>query len=221
MKAVGFLRAAAAAALGVLLLSDCPLTPESEDEGGPPVEDLEERSDLFVQPEGCPGRFVFFTNDPDLWGPYGCTLWTLTGTWQEKFVARGLELQKISGDRSAGYGAILCHRDDAVLGETMLVVMINTRQEYAVGEVTGTQFQYLVSWARCSALVAGYASNRLRVQRDGESFAVFFNDVQACSFQDEDPPLHSGGADGLIVVISPQDRFPETGVHVVFQEMEL
>jgi hypothetical protein len=218
MKTGGLPRAAALL-LAAVLLSACPFTSERQHPGAEPGEDIERRSDLFVTQQEDPGKFVFFTNDPALWGPYGCTLWTLTETRQEPFVQRGLAMQKLSGDSSAGFGAILCRRDDELEGETMLVVLINTQQQYTVGEVTGTQFRYLLPWAECPALVAGYALNRLRVQGDGRSFSVYFNGLPACEFQDEEAPLHPGGDDGLIVVISPQDRFPQTGVHVVFEEL--
>ncbi len=218
MRAGVFPRAAAAL-LAVLLASACPFTSEKPEPGGVPGEDIQLRSDLFVAQEENPGKHVFFTNDPDLWGPFGCTLWTLSETSQEPFVERGLALQKISGDASAGFGAILCRRNDPLWGETMLVVLINTRRKFTIGEVTGTQFQYLLPWTECPALVAGYALNRLRVQNDGQKFRVYLNDVPACDFEDSEAPLHSGGDDGLIVVISPQDRFPETGVHVVFEEL--
>jgi hypothetical protein len=218
MKA-GVLPRAAASLLTAVLFSACPFTSEREPPGLLPGEDIEQRSDLFVPQGQSPGKYVFFTNDPALWGPYGCTLWTVTETRQEPFVQRGLAMQKISGDASAGFGAILCRREDQLLGETMLVVLINTRRQYTVGEVTGTQFQYLRPWAECPALVAGYALNRLRVQAEGESYSVYFNGVLACEFQDGEAPLHPGGDDGLIVVISPQDRFPQTGVHVVFEEL--
>ncbi len=219
MRAGALPRAGAALLPFILLLSDCPLTRETMEDGTVPGEDGEQRSDLFVPQPGAPGKYVFFTNDPGLWGPYGYTLWTLTGARQQPFASRELQLQKISGDGSAGFGAILCHDRDELLGDTMLVVLINTHRQYTVGEVCGTQFRYLVSWTECPALLAGYAFNRLRVQRAGESFSVFFNDFPACSFQDEEEPVHSEGDDGLMVVISPQDRFPENGVHVVFQEL--
>jgi hypothetical protein len=218
MKACALPRAAALL-LAAALLSACPFTYEGREPAGVPGEDIEQRSDLFVPQQQNPGKRVFFTNDPDLWGPYGCTLWTLTGIRQEPFVQRGLALQKISGDAEAGFGAILCHRDDPEWGETMLVVLINTRKQYTIGEVTGTQFRYLLPWAECPALVAGYALNRLRVQSDGQKFQVYFNGLPACDFRDEEAPLHPGGDDGLIVVISPQDRFPQSGVHVVFEEL--
>ena len=215
----GRLLRAAVLLLAIALLSDCPFTSDTGAENEIPAEQIQQRSDLFVPQEDDSGKYTFFTNDPALWGPYGCTLWALTGTRQEPFAERGLAMQKISGDAAAGFGAILCHRDDQLWGETMLVVLINTRQEYTVGEVTGAQFQYLQPWAQCPALVAGYALNRLRVQSDGDGFSVYFNDALAGSFQDEEAPLHLGGDDGLIVVISPQDQFPETGVHVVFEEL--
>lgn len=222
MKPVALLRAAgaAAAALGILLLSECPLTTGTEEENGVPGEDLQQRSDLFLQPEGASGQYVFFTNDPDLWGPCGCTLWTLTGKRQEPFAARELQLQKVSGDLSAGFGVVLCHREDPELGETMLVVLINARRQYTIGEVSGTHFNFLVPWTGCPALTDGYALNRLRLLSDGEGFELYFNGVLACRFLDEEEPLHAGGNDGLIVVISPLDRFPESAVHVVFQEQD-
>jgi hypothetical protein len=219
VKASALHRAGAALLPLLLLLSDCPLSRNATEGGAVPGEDGEQRSDLFVLQAGSPGRYVFLTNDPGLWGPYGYTLWTLTGACQRPFVSRELQLQKVSGDDSAGFGAVLCHEHDGLLGDTMLVLLINTRRQYTIGEVCGTQFRYLVSWSECPALLAGSALNRLRIERDGEAFRVFFNGLPACSFLDEEAPLHSQGEDGLLVVISPQDRFPKCPVHVVFQEL--
>jgi hypothetical protein len=220
MKAGRLLLGAAASLLAILFLGSCPITPSTEDPGAVPGGDIALLTELFEQSEENPQTRVFFTNDPALQGPYGCTAWMLTGSLQEPFAARELELQKVSGDGAAGFGVVLCRRDDGQLGETMLVVLINTRRKYTVGEVNGAQFHYLVRWTECSALVEGNAFNRLRVASDGEGFSLHFNGFLACSFRDEEEPLHPGGDDGLIVVISPQDRFPETGVHVVFRELE-
>jgi hypothetical protein len=209
---------AAWAAAAVLLLSDCPLTPE-EEEGDIPDVAVEPQSELFVEQDGAPGTFVFLTNDPDLRGPYGCTLWALTESAQEPFMERELEVAKLSGEGSAPFGAVICHREDDVWGETMLVVMINANKKYIVGEVIGAEFKAIVPWADCEALFAGSAVNRLGVRREEEVFTVSFNGQEAFSFRDEEAPLHSGGADGLIVVISPLDRFPGTAVHVVFKEL--
>jgi len=217
MSYKGFLRAACAA-LAAMFLSDCPLTPEDDETAGIPGGTIEQRSELFEENEGQAGIYVFLTNDLDLWGPYGCTLWALTGTQQQPFAVRELELTKLSGNRSAGFGLVLCHYRDEELGETMLVVMINTKRQFIIGEAVGAEFQAIVPWTDSPALFAGYTANRLRVQRDGEIFRVFLNGQPTASFRDENAPLHSGGADGLIVVISPLDRFPETPVHVVFKE---
>jgi len=221
MQARRFLQAAGGAlcALAALLLIDCPLTPEGRQGGELPSGDSELYSELFEEPEGSPGTRVFLVNDPDLWGPYGSTLWYLTGSSQEPFAMLDLELTKFSGDGSAGFGAVLCHREDPGLGETMLVVMINTRQQFIIGEVVGTEFQAIVPWTDCAALAAGSAVNRLRVRREGEVFTVSFNGLEARSFRDEQAPQHLGGSDGLIAVISPLDRFPLTAVHVVFRQL--
>ena len=170
MKTRAFLRVATAAA--ALLLSGCPLTPE---EGEPDIPDVsgEPHSDLFVEQDDSPGTFVFLTNDPALQEPYGCTLWALREGGQDPFSAREMELAKLSGDNSAGYGAVFCHRDDELWGETMLVVMINASRQYIVGEVLGTQFEVIVPWTDCAALYAGSAVNRLRVLRGAEDFTVY------------------------------------------------
>jgi hypothetical protein len=211
---------AAASLLAILFFGSCPLTPILEESGSVPDNDIALLSELFEQSGQDPRTRVFFTNDPALQGLYGCTAWALTGSRQEPFAARELLLQKASGDGAAGFGVILCCRQDEQLGETMLVVLINTRRKFTIGEVTEAQFRYIVPWTECTALVEGNAFNRLRVQSGGEGFSLYFNGILACSFKDEEEPLHPGGDDGLIVVISPQDRFPETGVQVVFQELE-
>jgi hypothetical protein len=208
-----------ASLLAILILDSCPITPIPEEPGAVPDNDIALLSELFEQSKEDPRTRVFFTNDPALQGLYGSTAWTLTGSRQEPFAARELLLQKASGDGAAGFGILLCCRQDEQLGETMLVVLINTRRKYTVGEVTEAQFKYLVPWTECTALVEGKALNRLRVQSSGEGFSLYFNGILACSFQDEEEPLHPGGDDGLIVVISPLDRFPQTGVQVVFREL--
>jgi hypothetical protein len=217
MKTRGYLRAVWAATVA-LLLSGCPLTPEEGELDIPDVSG-EPHSDLFVEQIDSPGTFVFLTNDQALQGPYGCTLWALREGGQDPFAERELELVKLSGDNSAGYGAVICQRDDDQWGETMLVVMINASRQYIVGEVLGAQFEVIVPWTDCAALYSGSAVNRLRVLREAEAFTVSFNGQETLSFRDEEAPLHSGGADGWIVVISPLDRLAETGVHVVFKEL--
>lgn len=214
--------AALALLTAVVLLAGCPVTPRAGDEaedaqgGG-----IEEHSELFVDDGGSPRTTVFETNDPRFWGPYGCTLWTLRGTPQAPFAAREATASKLSGDGSAGFGFVFCAYDsaDPLVGETMLVVMINTQRELIVGEVAAGEFRELVPWTFCAALKAGYGQeNTIGLAVDSGQFIVSLNGSEAARFRDDDPPFHEGGADGYLVVISPLDRFPEVPVHVVFRE---
>lgn len=217
------------AVLLLLMSSGCPMTPAGFDGYEPAIDaEFEQRSDLFVEDGEEPGSYEFFTNDPDLWGPYGYTLWALMdGERQEPFAARQVVLSKASGDGSAGYGVVICHYDtgDPELGETMLVVMINTKQKFLVGEVTGARFESIIWWTHTEKLTAGYnVPNTIRIEYDdGTSvFSLHVNGSEqaVATFRDEQAPFHSGGADGHIVVISPLDRFPQAPVHVLFTEIE-
>ena len=57
---------------------------------------IEERSELFI--ESSPDTTVFQTNDTGLWGPYGTTLWALSGASQAPLVSREVTARKITGD---------------------------------------------------------------------------------------------------------------------------
>ena len=209
------------AALLAVLLCGCPFTSDRPPDDSDASATVTERSDLFVEQNGTPGLYVFQTNDPDLWGPYGTTLWALLDTNQQPFRDRELDLAKVSGDAAAGFGAVICHYAGGTSGqdETMLVILINTRRQYLVGEVNGAVFQPILPWAEASSLNAGYnVPNRLRVEYDGQEFSLFFNQALTATFKDEVQPYHSGGTDGQLVVISPLDRFPGTPVHVLFWE---
>ena len=210
----------------VPLISGCPLTPGSDN--GPVVGgndgDVLQVDDLFTADPDSPGRFIFQTNDPAYWGPYGYTLWTLTGAPSSPFVSRQVEVNKVSGDGAAGYGMVFCHYDtgEPNVGETMLVAMIDTQKEFIVGEVTGASFTEIVPWTESAYLSMGYnQANVLKVTYDAgeKEFALFLNGGLAVRFRDDSRPFHdAGGGNGFIVVISPRDDFPHTPVYVIFQE---
>lgn len=181
--------------------------------------ELEENTDLFVEDGDDPGTFVFETNDSAYWSSSGYTLWALDGAAQDTFVSRTVTVVKESGNNYAGYGLVLCHYDtgDPAYGETMLVVMINNKREYIVGEVVQGEFSAFFTWTVSLALNGGEGvPNTIKIERTGEEFALYFNGVQACTFRDDEVPLHAGGRDGFLVVVSPQDRFPGTPVKVSF-----
>jgi hypothetical protein len=182
--------------------------------------ELEMNTDLFVEDNGHPGTFVFETNDSAYWSSSGYTLWAMDGVERDPFVSKTVRMYKSSGNNWAGYGLVLCHYDteDPAFGETMLVAMINNEGEYIVGEVVDGTFSAFLGWTICDALKKGSgAPNTIGIVLTGGVFSLSFNGVEAYTFRDDEAPLHAKGRDGFIVVISPQDRFPQTPVSVHFE----
>ena len=181
-----------------------------------------EQSSLFVEQED--GSYLFTTNDPAYWGPNGYTVWALPCLPQVTFTQRDVLLAKQSGNTYAGFGLVFCQYDtgDPALGETMLVVMINTQQQYSVGEATGSQYTAYTNptWIQDPILGKGYGlSNEVRVTRDFSGlFTLVLNEKQIMTFRDGRIPLHPGGGEGYIAVISPLDGFPLTQVSICYRD---
>ncbi len=210
-----------AASIGLVLLAGCPAPGgQYPDPTGPGA--IQEVNDLFVDSGG--GAFTFTTNDDAYWGPYGYTLWALKGAAQTPFTSREVDVCKSSGAEFAGFGIVICHyaHPDPNIGETMLVIMINARQQYIVGEVAGAEFQEIVPWTTSSRLLATIGqTNTLRVEYSEatKEFSLFINGDFVKSFTDEEAPFHTqGGNNGYIVVVSPLDDFPAVPVQAMFQE---
>jgi hypothetical protein len=189
--------------------------------GGGPGGDVAQRSDLFVPQNG---GYLFSTYDSAFWSPRGFTLWALPLAGQPSFLQRKVSLLKSSGNAYAGYGLVFCQYDtgDPAIGESMLVVMINAQRQYSVGEANGSVYTpYTAStWMPSSNLAMGYGmTNTVQVKRDeGGLFTLSLNGEVTMTFRDGRTPLHSGGGDGYLVVISPQDSFPATPVTVTFMD---
>ncbi|WP_319563284.1 hypothetical protein [Marispirochaeta sp.] len=206
----------------ILIFSACPVTPKQADEAIVGTDGFEEVNELFADGDE-EGKVVFATNDPAYWSTLGYTLWALNGEVQEPFVSREVKCNKISGAAGAGYGLVFCHWEssDPDTGETMLTVMINTLGEYIVGEVADDTFYEFFPWRESEYLKKGYNQGNVVGLRwdSGESrFELSFNGYSETTFTDETEPLHTGGENGYIVVISPADTFPENPVQVVFTE---
>ncbi len=208
----------------VLFPMGCP-APIGEEKAPPdqPAGNAEERSDLFAAQQD--GSFVFTTNDTAYWGPYGFTLWAvMPGLSQPVFTQRDVTLTKDSGNATAGYGIVFCQYDSGNQShdETMLVVLINTQQQYSVGEATGSAYSPYTSpiWVQDLHLSKGYGmSNRMLVTRDsGGLFTLTLNGTQVMTFHDGRTPAQSGGGGGYIAVISPQDSFPSIPVSVSYKD---
>jgi len=206
-----------------ILLCGCPSSnpPEeltaTEDTGS-----AEQHDELFVQQPDQ--SWLFSTNDCAFWGPNGYTLWALPLAGQATFAVRDVELVKNSGNAWAGYGIIFCQlvTGDPSPEESMLLVMINTQQQYSLGEVNGSRYTPYTSptWVSHSGLNRGYGvANRVTVTRDAEGlFTLYVNQVQVTTFRDGRTPVPSGGGDGYLAVISPQDVFPQSPVTVSYKE---
>ena len=215
-----FLRSAALTFFLALFISCAQPGYIPPDEEPPAIEQVD---DLFVDNGG--GEYRFTTNDPAYWGEYGYTLWALKGAPQTPFTSREVAMCKTSGDDSAGFGVVICHYEDPDpgIGETMLVVMINTNRQYIVGEAIGAEFTAIVPWTFSGELLANMGqTNNVRVDYDGglAEYVLFLNGTEVKRFRDDETPFHAGGGDnGYIVVISPLDDFPEVPVDVVFRDL--
>ncbi len=192
--------------------------PSTETTGG----QIEEVSDLFVQQ--ADGGYLFTTNDPAYWGPYGYTLWAMPCPTQATFTRRDVTLIKTSGNANAGYGIVFCQYDtgNASHDETMLVVMINKSGQYSVGEATSSVYSAYTSslWIQDAHLAQGDGMpNEVEVARDASGlFTLSLNKTPVMTFHDGRTPLHTGGGQGYIAVISPQDSCPSIPVSVTYKE---
>ena len=201
-------------------------TPEDEKEdvsaGG-----IKEANELFKKTESDSSGKVttrLHTSDKKYFGINGSTLWTVWGEEgiEEEFKDREVMMSKVRGNAAAGYGLVLCHglRDvDGKKEETMLVVMINNHGEYAIGKVIGGRYDSLVWWTK-NAAIRGWAGapNEIKITKEGEAFIIKCNGAEITSFVDGDEPRHTGGKNGYVVVISPQDRISGNEVDVYFTE---
>ncbi len=165
------------------------------------------------------------TNEPKYWGYDGYTLWTKwPGGESQTFQERTVFLSKSAGVSYAGYGLIICEGErevDGVMENTMLTVMINNEGQYSFGKVIGGRYTNLQWWDNTPYLEIGPGQpNKITVTYDEgtNTFSLIINDRGSIQFQDQHAPVHTTGRNGYIVVISPNDRFPNTDVDVYFRE---
>ena len=199
----------------VFMFSGCPVSPVKPEPVLPDGESIEMNSSLFVTDSGS-GTVSFSTNDNAYTGEYGYTLWTEEPEVFTPFVRLNVTLSKLSGDDTAGYGIVFCSHDG-----TMLLVLINTKKEYLIGELTGNVFNELQGWKESSDLFGGYnQTNILDITLDSGTglFSLSFNGGTSVTFMDDEEPYHTGGKNGYLVVVSPRDDFPDVPVSVTFKE---
>ncbi|MDA3940459.1 MAG: hypothetical protein PF693_14310 [Spirochaetia bacterium] len=200
----------------VLISLGCSVTPIPsvvKDPEDVPV--IEENSSLFVE-DGVTGITMFTTNDTKYSEQFGYTLWVQEDVESDPFTHLNVTLSKLSGNEDAGYGVVFCSYDD-----TMLVVLINTKKEFIIGELTGNLFTILQPWDDTENLKSGYNQNNIiDITYDAGTgdFDLSFNGVLVTTFRDDDAPFHTVGKNGYIVVISPMDNFPNIPVSLTFKK---
>jgi hypothetical protein len=165
---------------------------------------------------------VFLLNDNKYWTENGYTLWTLEkGVGESLFSRREVRVSKITGDKIAGYGVLICQAMRVGYGDVMLTVMVNTEQNYAIGKVIGGNYSSIKSWTYSKHIEKGYGRpNDLSItyDKDKKEYTLIINNYEVEKFKDETEPICEGGKNGYIVVISPQDKFPKTPVHITYLE---
>ena len=210
----------------LLIFFSCPTSYSPPDDAGLPGEKglMGLVEELFEEEYDELGRrvTVFLLNDNAYWSEYGYTLWTAeSGDGEDIFTTREVLLNKIKGDRVAGYGIVICQRIRSGYGQTMLTIMLNTEQSYAIGKVIGGNYMGLKPWTHSAYILQGYGRpNVLKVtyDKDKKEYTLVINGYEIEKFKDENEPVHEGGRNGYIVVISPHDKFPNNPVEVTFVE---
>lgn len=200
----------------VIVLSGCPSSSGGLNPVLPEGASVEKNSSLFVTDSGSSGVTSFSTNDTKYTGEYGYTLWTEGDTVYSPFIHLNVTLSKMSGNEDAGYGVVFCSHDS-----TMLLVLINIKKEYLIGELDGNVFSEMQGWEESSDLLSGYnQTNVVDISLDSGTgeFSLRFNGGSPVTFRDDEKPFHTEGRSGYMVVVSPRDDFPDVPVSVTFTE---
>jgi hypothetical protein len=184
--------------------------------------------EMFVSEEEDAGanrtRTVFRTNDKRYWTLNGMTVWTVWDGGETDFDSRTVTMGKSIGYSGGGYGVVFCQGEYEVKGiktPVMLVVMINNEGQYIIGKAVGGVFTDIGWWKASPYLRRGSgAANEVRVfyEAGNSEYCLEINGYVIENFRDDGVPALRGGKNGYIVVITPYDKFPESGIDVYFME---
>jgi len=188
-------------------------------EGDIPSGGIQAVSDLFERPAEDTDMYRLHTNDRRFSRLHGSSVWLpLDDNSQDPFDSWEVEVTKSSGDRNAGYGIVLCQQRDSEGIESMLTVMIRVDRYYQIGKVVGKKYTKLLGWRFSKRLKGGYGiSNRIEVEREDGEFVLTFNGGEVVRFRDKKEPIHEGGVQGFLAVISPLESFPSVPVDIGFK----
>jgi len=223
VRLVKILTAMAAA----LILASCPTgyMPERTEypETPPPYFHAEE---LFASEDYGDGmtRTVFKTNDVKYWTLEGLTMWTVWGEGEAEFGRRTVRIAKVRGYSGGGYGMVFCHGEYNIGGKktpAMLMVMINSDGYYIIGKVQGGIFKDFGWWKTTPYInkSAGYLNEiTVSYEKENGEYILEINGIEIERFRDDNEPALRGGRNGYVVVITPFDKFPDSGIDVYFLE---
>ena len=179
-----------------------------------------DRSDsLFVLVENEENRYVFETSNNKYLSEEGYTLWSVKNTKQVS--SWRVSVSKEAGNSKAGYGILFCgeSKDGS---DTFYTFLINNEGQYTTGRVLDGKYTTLTSWKSLKALRHGYGiSNTLGVSYDEDThqLSLSINEESAGYRSLPDKVEYFGSYSGFVAVVSNQENFPGTPVHISYKDI--
>ena len=166
------------------------------------------------EPDGQ-GFIQFYTNDEQDYGYYFIHI--PSGASEATMTTAEVEVKKISGASSAGFGIIFCGTNI----DNFYKLLISLNGNYRMSKKVSGLYTDLIPWSSSGgSLNASYGVvNKIKVQFDGtDTFSIFFNDVFVDSVVDTS---FSGGDSGYYAYVSDDNEsFPDTPVDVRFRMLQ-
>lgn len=163
-------------------------------------------------------KIILHTSNKKYWSVRGYTLWKFFPDERE---VNEVEIRKLSGDESAGYGFICC-RNKCGEEDRFLCILIYTAGRYSIGYVVNGRYKSIVYRNENKNLVKGSgANNIIRVEVEGKRISIYFTKRSSKEKADyviensEEYNLGNKGS-GVVAVISPKDNFPKTDIHIEY-----
>lgn len=193
-----------------------------DDKAGNKAE-VAEASELFTQQPD--GSYKFETNDTSYLKASGYTIWTMTeqNGANDEFKGVNVSVVKQQGKTGYGYGVVFNGHTAEDGTSSMLCVMIRITGEYAVGKVVNGLYKDIQWWTASGSLKSGLgAENKIEIKKTNSAneYAVRFNDSppsETFVFTDSVMPIYQNGGSGYVVVLAPDENFPENRVEVTFK----
>jgi hypothetical protein len=192
-------------------------TDDDENDGNGDPGEIIERSDLFGEISGI----INFISNEKKYSGNNYTFWHRVATPQTPFTNIKMNLLKLSGHRTGGYGFFF--KGGEVNGsECMLTVLIRTSGMYAIGKVIDGQYKEITHWKIGNTLWQDTGMwNTVEVKWDDktEEYVLFLNGVESDRFRDMDEPRCIGNEYGVAAIVTQQECFPDEPVYVRYKEL--